>query len=115
MYSYVIRVSLVCTRMSSVYHSYVVLPWTISDIPGNADNNAPEEAVLNLFSKVNVPVNRLKTTNNAPSKVIAKRKNVFKVLKAKKPCFKNADLTGTGIPPGTSNSAQVLQILMVEI
>ena len=27
-YSYVIRMSLVCTRMSSVCHSYVVLPWT---------------------------------------------------------------------------------------
>ena len=29
MYSFVIRMSLVCTRMSSVCHLFVVLPWTI--------------------------------------------------------------------------------------
>ena len=31
MYSYVIRMSFVCTRMSFVCHSSVVLPWTISN------------------------------------------------------------------------------------
>ena len=29
MYSYVTRISFACTCMSSVYHSYVVLPWTL--------------------------------------------------------------------------------------
>ena len=31
-HSYVIRMSLLCTRMLSVCHSYVVLPWTQSRV-----------------------------------------------------------------------------------
>ena len=84
----------------------------ISGILGSIDDNALEETVLNLFSKVMAPADtsnvedcyRLKLTNNATQKVImklSKRKDVYQVLKAK-PSLKNADLTGTGIPPGTS-------------
>ena len=38
MYLYVIRVSLVSTRTSSLCHSYVVLPWTISNIVARGDD-----------------------------------------------------------------------------
>ena len=59
--------------------------------------------------KFNAPVNSsnvedchcLKLTNNAPQKVFVKlpeRKGVYPVLKAK-PSLKNADLTGTLLPP----------------
>ena len=61
----------------------------ISGIPGRIADNALEEAVLNLFSKCKasvVPSNvedchRLKSTNNAPQKVIvklSKRKDVYR-------------------------------------
>ena len=78
---------------------------------GSIADNALEETVLNLFAKWKAPVNpsnvedchRLKSTNNTLQKVIAKlskRKDVYRVLKAKS-SLKNADLNGTGIPPGT--------------
>ena len=67
--------------------------------------------ILDLFSWVNDPAvssnvedyNRLKLTKNVPQEVImklSKRKDVYRVLKAK-PNLKYVDLTGTGIPPGT--------------
>ena len=83
----------------------------ISGIPGSIADNALEETILDLFSKCNAPVDpsnvedchRLRSTNNTPQKVImklSKRKDVYRVLKAK-PSLKNVDLNGTGIPPGT--------------
>ena len=52
----------------------------ISGIPGSINGNALEEPLINLFSKLNAPVNPskvencycLKSTNNTPQKVIAK-------------------------------------------
>ena len=81
----------------------------ISAIPDSIEDNILEETVLNVFSKFNAPVNSsnvedchcLKLTNNAPQKVFVKlpeRKGVYPVLKAK-PSLKNADLTGTLLPP----------------
>ena len=78
---------------------------------GSVADNALEETVLNLFAKCEAPVDpsnvedchRLKSTNNTPQKVIvklSKRKDVYRVLKAKS-SLKNADLNETGIPPGT--------------
>ena len=46
---------------------------------------------------------RLKSTNNAPQKVIvklSKQKDVYQLLNAR-PSLKNVDLNGTGIPPST--------------
>ena len=81
----------------------------ISAIPDSIEDNILEETVLNVFSKFNAPVNSsnvedchcLKLTNNASQKVIVKlpeRKGVYRVSKAK-PSLKNADLTGTVLPP----------------
>ena len=83
----------------------------ISGILGNIDDNALEETVLGLLSKYYALVepsnvedcHRLKSTNNAPQKVIiklAKQKDMYRVLKAK-PSLKDVNLNGTGIPPGT--------------
>ena len=77
----------------------------ISGILGNIDDNALEETVLGLLSKYYTLVDpsnvedchRLKSTNNAPQKVIiklSKRKDVYRMLKAK-PSLKNVDLNGT--------------------
>ena len=52
----------------------------ISGIPGSIAGNALKETILNLFSKCKAPVDpsnveechRLKSTNNAPQKVIVK-------------------------------------------
>ena len=66
---------------------------------------------MDLFSKCNAPDNpsnvedchRLISTKNTSQKVIiklSKRKDVYRVLKAK-PSLKNVDLNGTGIPPDT--------------
>ena len=74
----------------------------ISGIPGDIAGNALEGTVLDLILKCNAPVNpsnvedcyRLKSTNNAPQKVIiklSKRKDVYRVLKAKS-IIKNVDL-----------------------
>ena len=84
----------------------------VSDIPGNIADNALDETVLDLFWKCYVPVDpsnvedchQLKSTNNAPRKVItklSKQKDVYWVLKAK-PSYKSVDLNGTGMPPGTA-------------
>ena len=83
----------------------------ISGILGNIDDNALEETVLGLLSKYHALVDpsnvedchRLKSTNNAPQKVIiklSKQKDMYRVLKAK-PSLKNVNLNGTGTPPGT--------------
>ena len=83
----------------------------ISGILGNIDDNALEETVLGLLSKYYALVepsdvedcHRLKSTNNAPQKVIiklSKQKDMYRVLKAK-PSLKNVNLNGTGTPPGT--------------
>ena len=83
----------------------------ISGILGNIDDNALEETVLGLLSKYYALVDpsnvedchRLKSTNNAPQKVIiklSKQKDMYRVLKAK-PSLKNFNLNGTGTPPGT--------------
>ena len=83
----------------------------ISGILGNIDDNALEETVLGLLSKYYALVDpsnvedchRLKSTNNAPQKVIiklSKQKDMYRVLKAK-PSLKNVNLNGTGTPPGT--------------
>ena len=83
----------------------------ISGILGNIDDNALEETVLGLLSKYYTLVDpsnvedchRLKSTNNAPQKVIiklSKQKDMYRVLKAK-PSLKNVNLNGTGTPPGT--------------
>ena len=78
----------------------------MSGIPGSLNENALEETVLNLISIINVPVDlsnvedchRLKSTNNAPYKVIvklSKRKDVYRVLKANSR-LKNVELNGNG-------------------
>ena len=83
----------------------------ISGILGNINDNALEETVLGLLSKYYTLVDpsnvedchRLKSTNNAPQKVIiklSKQKDMYRVLKAK-PSLKNVNLNGTGTPPGT--------------
>ena len=83
----------------------------ISGILGNIDDNALEETALGLLSKYYTLVDpsnvedchRLKSTNNAPQKVIiklSKQKDMYRVLKAK-PSLKNVNLNGTGTPPGT--------------
>ena len=83
----------------------------ISGILGNIDDNALEETVLGLLSKYYTLVDpsnvedchQLKSTNNAPQKVIiklSKQKDMYRVLKAK-PSLKNVNLNGTGTPPGT--------------
>ena len=74
----------------------------ISGISGSIADNALEETVLDFFSKCKAPVDpsnvedghRLKSTNNAPQKVImklSKRKDVYRVLKAE-PSLKNVEL-----------------------
>ena len=76
----------------------------ISGILGNIDDNALEETVLGLLSKYYALVDpsnvedchRLKSTNNAPQKVIiklSKQKDMYRVLKAK-PSLKNFNLNG---------------------
>ena len=83
----------------------------ISGILGNIDDNALEETVLGLLSKYYTLVDpsnvedchRLKSTNNAPQKVIiklSKQKDMYRVLKAK-PSLKNVNLNKPGTPPGT--------------
>lgn len=76
-----------------------------SELPGSFNDNRLEETLLKHFSKVNVPVehsnvqysHHLKTTKNAPQKVIvklSKREDVYWVLYAN-PSFKRGNLTGT--------------------
>ena len=74
----------------------------ISGISKSIDGNALEEVVLNLFSKVNTPVDPshiedwhcLISTNNAPQKVVvklSKENHLYQVLKAKS-ILTNVDL-----------------------
>ena len=83
----------------------------ISGIPDSISENALEETLLNLFSQCKAPVDPsnvedchlLKSTNNAPQKVIVKlwkQKDGYRVLRAKS-SLKNVDLNGTWIPPST--------------
>ena len=83
----------------------------ISGISSSIEDSTLEDTVLKLFSKLNVLIasskvedfHRLKSNNNISQKVIIKlpkRKDVFRVLKAKSN-FKNADVTKNGIPPNT--------------
>ena len=63
----------------------------ISDIPGNIDDNALEETVLNLFSKVNAFVDPLivenchcpKSTDNTPQNVTVKKERCLSSVKSK--------------------------------
>ena len=80
----------------------------ISGIPSSIEDSALEDTVLKLFRKVNVLIDpsnvedchRLKSSSNAPQKVIiklSKRKDVYRILKAKSN-FTNANVTENGIP-----------------
>ena len=85
----------------------------ISGIPQSIEQIDLERTVLNVFDKIDAPVDpqnietchRLKSDDNGRSnKVIvksSKRKDMVRVMNKKK-SLKNANLDGTGLPPSTS-------------
>ena len=85
----------------------------ISGIPQSIEQIDLERTLLNVFDKIDAPVDpqnieachRLKSDDNGRSnKVIAKfskRKDMVRIMNKKK-SLKNANLDGTGLPPSTS-------------
>ena len=85
----------------------------ISGIPQSIEQIDLERTLLNVFDKIDAPVDpqnigachRLKSDDNGRSnKVIvefSKRKDMVQIMNKKK-SLKNANLDGTGLPPSTS-------------
>ena len=85
----------------------------ISGIPQSIEQIDLERTLLNVFDKIDAPVDpqnieachRLKSDDNGRSNkiivIFSKRKDMVRVMNKKK-SLKNANLDGTGLPPSTS-------------